>query len=230
MKNKRYLVAIACLVAAAHPASAMSQEPPRIFAGTNGEIEATYTNNCVVYYDASGRQTQSNANCSSDQVRRADIGVEAYRREQGLDGYAGSEAPPGGFGAPSTDIHLTCFGEGERPDVRTYPTLRWDRREHEFDTRYRSIITDESFNSMVQIEIIGNEGYIWLPNDLQPPIHSGGDHGWWEIRNMEVTSYQITGRYRLNGLNRPRVTLDRRTNWLEIRGQRGFEGYCEPSE
>lgn len=79
-------------------APALAQDAPRIFAGTNGEIEATFSNNCVVYYDADGRRKSANSNCSSSQRSRADTGVAAYRREQGMNGYAGSEAPPGGFG------------------------------------------------------------------------------------------------------------------------------------
>lgn len=87
-------VALACIAA-----PAMAQEAPRIFAGSNGEIEATFSNNCVVYYDARGKRKSANKNCSSSQRSRADTGVASYRREQGMAGYPGSEAPPGGFGA-----------------------------------------------------------------------------------------------------------------------------------
>lgn len=86
------------LAAALWVAPALAQEAPRIFAGTNGEIEATFSNNCVVYYDADGRRKSANDNCTRGQRSQADTGVQAYRREQGMDGYAGSEAPPGGFG------------------------------------------------------------------------------------------------------------------------------------
>ena len=99
---RRILMAssVCVLGIAAVPASA--QEPPRIFAGGNGEIEATYSqNNCVVYYDARGHRKSANRNCDRSQVARADAGVAAYRREQGMNGHVGSEAPPGGFRNPS---------------------------------------------------------------------------------------------------------------------------------
>ena len=84
-------------------APAVAQESAQLFAGTNGEIEATYSsNNCVVYYDASGRRKNANRNCSAAQIKRSDTGVAAYRREQGMDGPPGSEAPPGGFGRPGS--------------------------------------------------------------------------------------------------------------------------------
>lgn len=117
--------------------SAQAQEVPRIFAGTNGEIEATYTNNCVVYYDASGRQKQSNSNCSNEQVRRADTGVAAYRREQGMDGHAGNEhgsasefdRPPAddyadGFAGGPDYWAVTGLTEGDRLNVRSEPSTK----------------------------------------------------------------------------------------------------------
>lgn len=246
MGVRTYMFLFSSAAAASLATSAFAQEAPRIFAGTNGEIEATYQNNCVVYFKANGERREANSRCSRDQVRRADTGVAAYRREQGMDGYAGSEAPPGGYGneeygseAPpggfgnpaygSDEVHLTCFGDGKKPQTKTYRTFRWDRREHEFDTDYHTYLSDKAFDSMVQIDIVGRSGHIWLPKDLQPPIHSGGDHGWWEIDDLRMSSVRIVGRYRLNGLNKPHIELDRRTGRLEIRGQRSFKGYCEPS-
>ena len=94
----KHIVTGSSLALALYAAPALAQDPPRIFAGSNGEIEATFSNNCVVYYEANGRRKSANNNCTRDQRSRADTGVAAYRREQGMDGYAGSEAPPGGFG------------------------------------------------------------------------------------------------------------------------------------
>lgn len=99
----RTLFAITSLSFALAAAPALAHEAPRIFAGSNGEIEATFSSNsCVVYYDARGQRKSANENCSRTQIERAKSGVASYRREQGMDGYAGSEAPPGGFGRPET--------------------------------------------------------------------------------------------------------------------------------
>jgi hypothetical protein len=79
-------------------APALAKEAPRILVGSNGEIEATFSgNNCVVYYDTKGHRKSANSNCKGGQLTRADDGVAAYRREQGMEGHPGSEAPPGGF-------------------------------------------------------------------------------------------------------------------------------------
>jgi hypothetical protein len=61
-------------------------EPPEIIAGRNGEAEVVFRNNCVVYYNARGRRTDSLPSCRDRQIHRADEALAAYRREQGHDG------------------------------------------------------------------------------------------------------------------------------------------------
>ncbi|MBK5966286.1 hypothetical protein CCR95_19900 [Thiocystis minor] len=57
--------------------------PPRIIAGKNGESEAVFRNDCVVYYDRRGRRTEALPKCNSSQLMMADQAMRAYRREQG---------------------------------------------------------------------------------------------------------------------------------------------------
>jgi hypothetical protein len=42
-----------------------------------------------------------------------------------------------------------------------------------------------------------------------------------------VTSDRITGRYRLNGMNAPHRTVDRRTGHIAIDGLTNFSGTCD---
>lgn len=202
---------------------------PQVMVGRNGQGEVIFKgNNCVAYYDAYGRRSKALPACSGGQISHADEAMMRYRREQGMDGPAADHSPDHpGHGAGV--IRLTCFGEGHRPQARTYPILRWDRRDHEFDTDYATIMSKREFDTMVQIDIRGRTGNIWLPKSLIPPVHSGGDHGWWELRNLAVTGSQITGSYKLNGLNKPKVTIDRRRDRISIKGQRDFKGTCEAS-
>jgi hypothetical protein len=58
--------------------------PPEIMVGRNGEAEAVFRNNCVVYYDRRGRRTEALPNCNDRQLDKADQSMRAYRREQGL--------------------------------------------------------------------------------------------------------------------------------------------------
>jgi hypothetical protein len=80
-------VVFAMLVAAAVAQS--EDAPPRVIAGTNGEAEVIFNNNCVVYFDARGRETNHGSKCSAAARDRARVAIDAYRREQGLGGNHG---------------------------------------------------------------------------------------------------------------------------------------------
>lgn len=68
---------------------------------------------------------------------------------------------------------------------------------------------------------------IHLGPKLVPPIHSGGDHGWWNLENLVVGRDQITASYRLNGMNKPKVTVDRRTGLITVKAMTDFSGRCD---
>lgn len=125
------------------------------------------------------------------------------------------------------DLHLICYGEGAKPSVQTVPTFHWSRRHHELETDYANIMTRREFDSMVQIDIHGDEGHIWLPKKLLPPIRSGGEDGWWELHDLQVGYSEIHAKYRLNGLNKPKVKIDRQTGHISVDGIEDFRGTCE---
>ena len=58
--------------------------PPEIMIGRNGEAEAVFRNDCVVYYDRRGRRADARPNCNDRQLDMADQAMRDYRREQGL--------------------------------------------------------------------------------------------------------------------------------------------------
>lgn len=144
-----------------------------------------------------------------------------------------------GLGAPASsqdhdrgyyggiDLHLVCYGEGAKPNVQTVPTFHWSRRHHELETDYATIMSRREFDSMVQIDIHGNDGHIWLPKKLIPPLHSGGQDGWWELNDLNVGYSEIDAKYRLNGLNKPKIKIDRRSGHISIDGIEDFRGTCE---
>lgn len=57
--------------------------PPEVIAGSNREGEVIFRNNCVAYYNAQGRRYKQQPSCSPGQLRRADVAMASYRREQG---------------------------------------------------------------------------------------------------------------------------------------------------
>src|SRR3546814_11432795 len=74
--------------------------------------------------------------------------------------------------------------------------------------------------------LYGDHGRIRLGPKLVPPIHSGGDNGWWDLDNLVVTPDRITASYRLNGLNKPKLTVDRRSGRSRIPATTNFSGQC----
>ena len=125
------------------------------------------------------------------------------------------------------DLHLICYGAGAKPDFQTVPTFHWSRRHHELNTEYTTIMSRRQFDSMVQLDIHGDSGHIWLPKKLIPPLHSGGNDGWWELTDLNVGRSEIRARYRLNGLNKPKIVIDRQTGHISIDGIEDFSGTCE---
>ena len=70
----------------------------------------------------------------------------------------------------------------------------------------------------LDVEIEDERGRVHLPRSLVPPINSGGPGGWWTFDTLAVTDRAITGRFRLNILNKPVVEISRVTGELTLAG------------
>jgi hypothetical protein len=126
-------------------------------------------------------------------------------------------------------INLVCMGQGEKLDSGYVNTLEWDRYDHKYRSRSGVQTQMKSFASAVTLQIYGSDGRIRLPEKLIPPIHSGGDHQhWWQLDDVIVGSNEIRASYRLNGLNKPRIRIDRQTGIITIKGTgQDFSGSCD---
>ena len=60
------------------------EDVPRVIIGKNKEGEVIFKNDCVVYYDARGRQKKKSEKCSNSQAGQADDAMARFRREQGI--------------------------------------------------------------------------------------------------------------------------------------------------
>lgn len=148
-------------------------------------------------------------------------------------------APGGGpmpMPVPSTpadgqwfDTALVCFGEGQRPAFATRYGYTWDYNKGRYTYGNRTELTPQDFDASVTVQLWEGGGRIRLPNKLIPPIHSRGEHGWWELGKVSRNRDTITAEYRLNGLNKPRMTIDRRSGRISIRGtgDYAFRGECD---
>jgi hypothetical protein len=127
-------------------------------------------------------------------------------------------------------LTLICYGEGRKPSVETRSGYMWNSRSKRFEPTYGVQSGVQGFDSEVQVEVRGGQGRIHLTGKLVAPIHSGDIDGWWELSNLSVDRDRITGQYRLNGLNSPRVNIDRRSGRIQIDGIEHFRGDCDAGD
>lgn len=144
----------------------------------------------------------------------------------GGSGGASSRPYPSSERDPNSLV-LVCYGAGTRPTVTSEPNYSWDDKRNKWHEADTVRATTEGFSSDVQIELYGDHGRIHLGAPLIPPINSHGDHGWWDLDNLQVGSDRITASYRLNGMNKPRLTVDRRSGRINIEGGTTFSGQCD---
>ena len=132
-----------------------------------------------------------------------------------------------GYGNDRNSLTLICWGEGRRPSTKASGGYAWDSRSEKFVPHTYLNNTTQEFDSEVQIELHDDWGRIHLTGKLIPAVNSGGNKGWWELDSIHVGTDTITARYRLNGLNKPKVEIDRRSGRIKIDGIEKFRGECE---
>ena len=150
---------------------------------------------------------------------------EAYAPQQ----HSYESAAETGYRDPNSLV-LVCYGAGTRPTVTSKPTYKWNPWNHKWEWSNEVSNTAQGFTSDVQIELYGDQGRIHLGPKLVAPIHSGDDHGWWDLDNLVVTPDRITASYRINGLNKPKLTVDRRSGRITIQAITNFSGQCDSGD
>jgi len=192
----------------------------------NGNLSVTGMRSgsgCTVLFNPQGEILQQGRSCNSTEIRKAETAIDSYLREQRTsDNYNSSSS--------RQNLTLICYGEGRKPSITNSYGYEWNNRRHRYESSNRIESTTTNFDSEVQVEIRGTEGKIHLGGRLIPPIHSGGDNGWWTLENLQVSRDKITGKYRLNGLNKPRVNIDRRSGRIAIDGIEKFRGDCNSGD
>ena len=134
--------------------------------------------------------------------------------------------------AQDDNISVVCSGSGSKRDTQTTVITQYNRRDDDERRRRESTIanytTQKQFSGSAYVEIYGPIGRIKLPSGILPVLR-GGDDGWFEINDLSVGSREITGRVRINALNKPRMRIDRNTGIITLDGgSNSFNGQCEP--
>lgn len=127
------------------------------------------------------------------------------------------------------DLGLVCFGDGTRNGISSETTWTWNAERDRYEHNLRNQSTTEIFEASLMIQIWSDGGRIRLPRALIPPINSRGNQGWWELYDVVVSPDTIRATYRLNGLNKPRLVIDRRSGRITVQGTSsyGFRGSCD---
>ncbi|MEH2366240.1 hypothetical protein [Nostoc sp.] len=192
----------------------------------NGNLSVTGMirgSGCTVLFSPQGELVQNGRSCSSREIGKAQAAIDTYLREQG----APERNSDNSMGQRLT---LICYGEGRKPSFENRNSYEWNSRRDRYELQNRVESSTKEFDSEVQVEIRNMQGKIHLGGRLIPPINSGGTNGWWNLNDLRVTPEQITGKYRVNGLNHPRVEIDRRSGRIAINGIEDFRGTCDSGD
>ncbi|MGF7149890.1 hypothetical protein FHS96_003547 [Sphingomonas zeicaulis] len=176
--------------------------------------------------DCSQRSSAARDERWSDEDRTSPV----YRRstpQVGSPSYA--DRGPAGADDGGADLGLVCFGDGQRPQIASSSEWTWNSRSRRYDYGTLTDLTQEHFDASLMLQLWPASGRIRLPKKLIPPIHSRGQDDWWDLDNVVVGRDTITASYRLNGLNKPRLTVDRRSGRITVvgTGDYAFRGTCD---
>jgi hypothetical protein len=127
-------------------------------------------------------------------------------------------------------LTLVCYGQGEHAVLQSHSGYEWNDRRKHYEPTQRTETADEAFQTGVQFEFRDGGGRVHLSGKMIPPFHSGGTDGWWPLEDVQMSADRITARYRVSGLNRLSVAIDRRTGLVEIRDKPGFSGKCDQGD
>lgn len=129
------------------------------------------------------------------------------------------------------DLQLQCYGQAQRTTAQTKSGYEWDAQQHKFVPKMSVETGKNDEEAAIAVSIHDDQGRIHIPKSLIPPLNSGNTgEGWWPIDGLIVGHNQIRGSFRLNALNKPNISIDRRSGVLTIDGLLKFNGRCEPDD
>ncbi|MBW6527512.1 hypothetical protein KZ813_11740 [Sphingomonas sp. RHCKR7] len=148
-------------------------------------------------------------------------------RQQAAPSYVGGDAPT--VDGRAVELGLVCFGDGSKAGIASGTTWTWNRDKKRYDYGRYNETTTEVFDALLMVQTWEGGGRIRLPRSLIPPINSRGNDGWWDLYDLVEGPDVIRASYRLNGLNKPKVVIDRRTGRITVAGSASysFRGTCD---
>ena len=146
-------------------------------------------------------------------------------------GTAYTQEPSPSFRPDSGDyrehVALLCYGEGERLSNDYRSGYDWDRDKHRYVSRSGYELTTQDYDTSVEVQIDGDIGRIRPAKKMVPALHSDSDGGWYDLSDLSISRDSIRGQFKLNGANRPKLSIDRRSGRITIEGLTNFKGTCD---
>lgn len=138
-----------------------------------------------------------------------------------------------GYGPPSRNdyrehIALICYGESQKMTTQTQSGYEWDSSKRKYVSKSGFETTNQDFSTSVTVEIDGDRGRIRPAKDMLPLVHSGSEGGWYDISGLTVSRDMIRGDFKINAMNRPKLSIDRRAGHITVDGLTKFNGNCTP--
>ena len=133
--------------------------------------------------------------------------------------------------AAADEFHLSCGGIGPHLEATTtYGSASFSNGGSASGSATAYSRAQSPDRLVIEIDQQGSR--IRVPTTIIPPLHGGGKDGWWTLTDVNISDSEISGRFSLNPINKPRVRIDRRTGDLSIEGfgKTGFRGACEKFE
>jgi len=128
------------------------------------------------------------------------------------------------------DLQLVCYGGAEKTTAEVHSGYEWDAQQHKYVPKQSVETGKADFQATITVSIHGDRGDIQLPKSLIPPLHGDNHDGWWRIDDLVVGHDQIRGKFRLNALNQPRLSINRRSGAITIDGMIRFNGRCDADD
>lgn len=88
--------------------------------------------------------------------------------------------------------------------------------------------TGPSSIAFATVELRADGARVRVPREILPDLSSGGSNGWWTVYDLTIDEAALRGRLRLNLIERPRISIDRRSGEIRITGSSTeFAGVCQ---
>jgi hypothetical protein len=124
-------------------------------------------------------------------------------------------------------VTLSCQGSGSVDASQTSSTNTYNYKTQKYESGTATTTGRKPFTGMTQVEIAGAMGRIMLPKPMKP-LMSNDSEGWFPIGNIAASDKEITGQISINGLNKPKMKIDRMTGTIAISGGfSDFTGQCQ---